>query len=51
MTPLALMMVMNFSLKKHELKAEHQGTVTTFLELDVTMNDNIFICKVFDKKR
>ena len=33
-----------------ELKVEHQGTHATFLDLDITIKDNIFVYKLFDKR-
>ena len=33
-----------------ELKCEHQGTHATFLDLDITVIDNIFVYKLFDKR-
>ena len=33
-----------------ELKVEHQGHHATFLELDITIVDNMFIYKLFDKR-
>ena len=36
--------------KELELKIEHQGTHATFLDLDITIKDNIFIYKLFDKR-
>ena len=32
-----------------ELKIEHQGTHATFLDLDITIKDYIFVYKLFDK--
>ena len=33
-----------------ELKCEHQGTHATFLDLDITISNGIFIYKLFDKR-
>ena len=33
-----------------QLKVEHCGTHTTFLNLDITVKDGVFICKLFDKR-
>ena len=33
-----------------QLKCEHRGVHATFLELDITAEDNIFIYKLFDKR-
>ena len=33
-----------------ELKVEHQGMHATFLELDINIIDNMFVCKLFDKR-
>ena len=33
-----------------ELKVEHHGTHATFLDLDITLKDGIFIYKLFDKR-
>ena len=33
-----------------ELKEEHQGQHATFLELDITIDNRIFIYKLFDKR-
>ena len=33
-----------------ELKIEHQGTHATFLDLDITIKDDIFVYKLFDKR-
>jgi hypothetical protein len=33
-----------------ELKCEHQGTHATFLDLDITISDGIFVYKLFDKR-
>ena len=36
---------------KHlQLKCEHQGNHATFLELDITIMDGIFVYKLFDKR-
>ena len=32
------------------LKCEHRGTHATFLDIDITLNDGIFIYKLFDKR-
>ena len=32
-----------------QLKVEHSGTHVTFLNLDITVNDGVFIYKHFDK--
>ena len=36
--------------KEMELKKEHEGQHATFLELDVTVTDKIFVYKLFDKR-
>ena len=36
--------------KELELKEEHKGTHATFLDLDITIINNIFIYKLFDKR-
>ena len=36
--------------KELELKVEHQGNHATFLDLDITIQDGIFIYKLFDKR-
>ena len=36
--------------KQLELKIEHQGEHTPFLDLDITIEDNIFLYKVFGKR-
>ena len=33
-----------------ELKVEHQGDHATFLDLDITITDGIFVYKLFDKR-
>ena len=33
-----------------ELKVEHSGTHATFLDLDITIKDGMFIYKLFDKR-
>ena len=33
-----------------ELKIEHQGGHATFLDLDITIKDDIFVYKLFDKR-
>ena len=33
-----------------ELKIEYQGSHATFLDLDITLKDGIFIYKIFDKR-
>ena len=33
-----------------ELKCEHKGEHATFLEIDITIKDNIFVYKLFDKR-
>ena len=33
-----------------ELKLEHHGSHATFLDLDITIKDNIFVYKLFDKR-
>ena len=33
-----------------ELKIEHQGGHATFLDLDITIKDGIFVYKLFDKR-
>ena len=33
-----------------ELKVEHSGTHATFLDLDITIKDGIFVYKLFDKR-
>ena len=33
-----------------QLKCEHSGDHTTFLELDITIVDGIFVYKLFDKR-
>lgn len=33
-----------------ELKCEHQGSHATFLDLDIRIEDNVFIYKLFDKR-
>ena len=33
-----------------ELKVEHQGDRATFLDLDITIRDGIFVYKLFDKR-
>ena len=33
-----------------ELKCEHKGTHATFLDLDIEINDSLFIYKLFDKR-
>ena len=33
-----------------ELKCEHQGTHATFLDLDITVSNGIFVYKLFDKR-
>jgi hypothetical protein len=33
-----------------ELKVEHSGTHATFLNLDITINEGIFVYKLFDKR-
>ena len=35
--------------KQLELKLEHQGEHATFLDLDITIEKNIFVYKLFDK--
>ena len=35
--------------KKLELKLEYQGEHTTFLDLDITAEENIFVYKLFEK--
>ena len=36
--------------KELELKVEHQGTHATFLDLDITIDEGVFIYKFFDKR-
>ena len=36
--------------KQFELKLEHQGKHATFLDLNITIEDNIFAYKLFDKR-
>ena len=36
--------------KELQLKCEHQGTHATFLEIDITIKDDIFVYKLFDKR-
>ena len=36
--------------KDLELKCEHLGTSATFLELDIVIQNNIFVYKLFDKR-
>ena len=36
--------------KDLELKCEHLGTSATFLELDIVIQNNIFMYKLFDKR-
>ena len=36
--------------KELELKCEHEGDHATFLELDITIKDGIFVYKLFDKR-
>ena len=36
--------------KDLQLKCEHQGNHATFLELDITITDGIFVYKLFDKR-
>jgi len=36
--------------KELELKVEHNGTHATFLELDITIQDGLFIYKLYDKR-
>ena len=36
--------------KELELKCEHQGTHATFLDIDITIVDGLFIYKLFDKR-
>ena len=43
MVSVALMMVMNSSLKKPELKAEHQGTHATFFNLTSASKISFYI--------
>ena len=33
-----------------QLKVEHSGKHATFLNLDITVKDGVFICKLFDKR-
>ena len=33
-----------------QLKVEHSGTNATFLNLDITVKDGVFIYKLFDKR-
>ena len=33
-----------------ELRVKHKGTQATFLDLDITIKDNSFIYRLFDKK-
>ena len=33
-----------------ELKIEHSGVHASFLNLDITIRDGIFVCKLFDKR-
>ena len=40
----------NINLKELELKVEHQETDAAFLDLDITIKDNIFSYKLFDKR-
>ena len=44
-------MIMQRFSKEIELKLEHQGKQATFLDLDFTIADLIFVNKVFEKKR
>ena len=37
--------------KELELKVEYQDDHATFLNLDITINDGIFIYNLFDKKK
>ena len=36
--------------KEFELKVKHKGTQASFLELDITIRDSVFIFKLFDKR-
>ena len=36
--------------KELELKCEHSGVHATFLELDITISDAVFVFKLFDKR-
>ena len=36
--------------KQLELKREHEGQHATFLDLDITIEDNLFVFKLFDKR-
>ena len=36
--------------KELELKCEHNGSHATFLEIDITIKDGIFVYKLFDKR-
>ena len=36
--------------KQLELKLEHQGELATFLDLDITIEGDIFVYKLFDKR-
>ena len=33
-----------------QLKVEHSGTLATFINLDITVKDGVFIYKLFDKR-
>ena len=37
-------------LKQLELKLEHQGEYATFLNLNITIEDNVFVYQIFDKR-
>ena len=36
--------------KQLQIKLEHQGELATFLDLDITIKNNIFVYKLFDKR-
>ena len=36
--------------KELQLKVEHQGTHASFLDLDITIKDGIFVYKLYDKR-
>ena len=36
--------------KELELKCEHEGKHATFLEIDITVQDDLFVYKLFDKR-
>ena len=36
--------------KQLEIKPEHQGEHATFLDFEIPIQDNIFVCKLFEKR-